>query len=123
MLNKYIKTEKHTVVDKHVVEAKRYCDVCGAWITGPYWEVTRHHGDWGNDSIDSYEYWDCCSKKCVCDRFERYMHDSENGFNTQCFSVEHENESVKDYHMRYDPDEKHYPESEFIKYIEVEDEQ
>ena len=48
----------HTVTEKVLVKETRYCDICKKEIENnkSYWRLTTHHNDWGNDSIDSYEY-------------------------------------------------------------------
>lgn len=62
----YIK-EKQQVFKEVVVACK--CDECGARVDGDSapdgWHSfnSRHH-EWGNDSIDSYEYWLVCSAEC-----------------------------------------------------------
>lgn len=116
MLNKYVKTEEHTVVDKHVVEAKRFCDICGKEITGHYWEVTTHHDDWGNDSIDSYEYDDCCSTNCLRVAFFNYLDQSNYEGNSKQFSVEHINQPITDEHLKYNPELN----CDYVRYVEVE---
>lgn len=30
-----------------------------------YYRITTHHHDWGNDSIESYKYTDCCCIECA----------------------------------------------------------
>lgn len=63
------------------------CDVCGKIFTGPYWIANVHHNDWGNDSVDSYEYYDLCSSVCVRNIFEKYMVDCRDS-NTQYLKLE-----------------------------------
>jgi len=38
-----------------------------------YFEVSTHHNDWGNDSIDSYEDYDICSEKCLLEFLRKYF--------------------------------------------------
>jgi hypothetical protein len=43
------------------------CDVCGKKINGfpsNWFHFNQHHDGWGNDSIDSYQYFDVCSPGC-----------------------------------------------------------
>jgi len=55
------------------------CDECGAVIKDwKHYEVTTHHSDWGNDSIDSYENLDLCSKECLIKNMKEYF-ESSNG--------------------------------------------
>ena len=86
------KEETRTVTDSFLVSEKRYCDVCGKEITGPFWEVTTGHYDWGNDSTDSIEDKDCCSVECLSELFDEYKHVStvkDGLYNTQYFHVDH----------------------------------
>lgn len=44
----------------------------------------------GNDSIESYEYFDVCSEKCLREKFDEYVKNSgKNDYNTMFFEVEH----------------------------------
>lgn len=82
-------TKTHTVTEKVLVKEIRYCDVCKKEITvNSYWELTTHHNDWGNDSIESYEYFDVCSKDCMRKKFEEYLKDSDTGYNTMFFEAQ-----------------------------------
>ena len=95
-----IKAKKILVVRDCVVG--KMCDVCGKEIPPTaiphrcgepihdYYEVTTHHNDWGNDSVDSYEHFDACSPGCACKLWERYIRESA-GMNTMCIEVEHIN--------------------------------
>lgn len=40
---------------------------------GVYYEVTTHHNDWGNDSRESFEYFDFCSYECLAKHQEQYF--------------------------------------------------
>lgn len=87
------KEETRTVTDRFLVSEKRYCDVCGEEITGPFWYVTTGHHDWGNDSCESIKNKDCCSIECLSELFDEYKHVSEKYdglYNTQYFHVKHE---------------------------------
>ena len=91
-VKKDYETKIHTVTEKVLVKETRYCDICKKEIESnkSYWKLTTHHNDWGNDSIDSYEYFDVCSKECMRNKFEEYLEDSgdERYSNTMCFDVE-----------------------------------
>jgi hypothetical protein len=54
------------MVPRQIVTATT-CDGCGK-TDGPSpdgWNhFSSHHSDWGNDSVDSYDYWDACSFAC-----------------------------------------------------------
>lgn len=60
------------------------CDVCGKVIMkknekrivfsiGDYWTLTTGHHDWGNDSCDSIEFFDLCSRECLTSKFDEYV--------------------------------------------------
>ena len=85
-VKKEYETKTHTVTEKVLVKETRYCDVCGKEIENKksYWQITTHE-DWGNDSIDSYEYFDACSENCMRNKFEEYLKNSDDG---SCFDVE-----------------------------------
>jgi len=63
------------------------CDVCGKAIKGDYWTLRTSHNDWGNDSVDSFKYFDLCSRKCVCQKLKDYFIDCKES-NTQEFQLE-----------------------------------
>ncbi len=50
-----------------------------------YYEVTTHHHGWGNDSIESYEYYDFCNEKCLFEFLKKYYNGSEG---TLCCEIE-----------------------------------
>lgn len=82
-------TKTHTITENVIVEEWHVCDVCRKKIeTNSYWELTTHHNDWGNDSNESYEYFDVCSKECLRKKFEEYIEQSDNDYNTMFFEVE-----------------------------------
>ena len=70
------------------------CDQCNEVIVRPdlpkwnnfhYYNVTTHHRDWGNDSIDSYEYLDFCSMKCLLTHMKKYFEEAEG---TESYDIE-----------------------------------
>jgi hypothetical protein len=68
--------ETKEVTEKMTVTIGIKCDVCGNEHKGKYapdeWHnIEQHHNDWGNDSCDSYEYFDVCSPKCYAIRFKK----------------------------------------------------
>jgi hypothetical protein len=96
-VKKEYETKTHMVTEQVLIKETRCCDVCGKEIKSensfkkPYWSLTTHHNDWGNDSIESYEYYDVCSKDCLKQKFDEYVEDSNewcDGHNTMCFDVE-----------------------------------
>lgn len=74
MIKDNYEVKEHIVVDKVLVSRQMFCDVCEKEITKGvgYYEVTTHHNDWGNDSIDSYDYSDVCSVECLKKKFDEY---------------------------------------------------
>jgi len=60
---------KKKTVEQEVTVAWQ-CDVCNAQTADKecykqeWHHFNKHHQGWGNDSIDSYEYYDVCSVDC-----------------------------------------------------------
>jgi hypothetical protein len=69
--------EEKLVTKKEKVLTKITCDQCEKEIkkNEEYYYVATHHMDWGNDSIDSYEYKDICSDECLRKEVEDYIGD------------------------------------------------
>lgn len=63
------------------------CDICKKEITGKFWNLTTYHSDWGNDSVDSYEHFDLCSRECINKALDDYINNCKTS-NTQCFELE-----------------------------------
>lgn len=82
---KEYKTTERIVKAERIVGIK--CDICKKEITGKYWQLTTHHNDWGNDSIDSYKHSDICSRKCINKALDDYFNNCEDSC-TQCFELE-----------------------------------
>jgi hypothetical protein len=88
-VKKEYEIKTHTVTEEVLIKETRYCDVCQKEIkTHSYWELTTHHNDWGNDSCESYEYFDVCSKECLRQKFDEYVKKSDNKHNSEFFEVE-----------------------------------
>lgn len=83
-MKEYKITEKITEI-KSIVGIK--CDICGKEITGKFWNLTTHHHDWGNDSIESYRDFDLCSRECINKALDDYINDCKKS-DTQCFELE-----------------------------------
>lgn len=83
--------EKKTCLktEEVLVSEKRYCDVCGAEIKGPHWSIFTGHNDWGNDSSDSHEYYDACSRECLNKLIDDYINGTEDCLSSQFFEIEH----------------------------------
>jgi hypothetical protein len=71
------------------VPVSGYCDVCKRELKPvdsdklpkhikdrtdiyDYYRIATHHHDWGNDSIESYEYTDCCCIECALKFIQKY---------------------------------------------------
>lgn len=78
----------HTVTEKVCVKETRHCDICNGVINKGYWKLTTGHYDWGNDSIDSIEDFDVCSGDCLREKFDEYVSESWDDYNTMYFKVE-----------------------------------
>ncbi len=68
-----IKKVKKVTEEKEVITSVR-CDNCGKIATKEYtpdswYRFSSFHREWGNDSIDSYEYYDVCSPECYIEKF------------------------------------------------------
>lgn len=91
-VKKEYETKTHMVTEKILLKETRYCDICGKEIKDDksYWKLTTYHTDWGNDNIDSYEYFDVCSEECLRQKFDEYIKDTggEKTPNAMCFDVE-----------------------------------
>lgn len=61
------------------VQTGTKCDCCGIIINEilpkTWHHFDSHHGDWGNDSHESYEYFDACSAKCFIEIAKKNMND------------------------------------------------
>ena len=56
------------------------CDCCKKISEGPgfpdsWHHFSSHHDDWGNDSIDSFEYYHVCSVECYIEILKRIVDD------------------------------------------------
>lgn len=86
------KYEERTVTRRVLVDQEVFCDVCRNKIGRykGYWKCHTWHDDWGNDSVDSHEYFDICSIECLMKKFEEYCAESSQGdYNTLQIEVEH----------------------------------
>ena len=88
---------KQIVINEVVVGKK--CDVCFKDIpptsrefprtSHPYFDITTHHHDWGNDSVDSFEYFHACSPKCALKFVDEYLNDDFEGHHSREIEIEH----------------------------------
>lgn len=68
------------VTEVKMVTIGRKCDVCGTIHEGrdlpdEWHSFNHHHNEWGNDSVDSYEYHEVCSPKCYWEKFKYCVKD------------------------------------------------
>ena len=83
MSKKYI--NKKVEVNKRVLDGV-ICDTCNKEIKeGLYFEVTTGHHRWGNDSVESIEEFDYCSKDCLDVAYDEYY---EKMFETCYFNID-----------------------------------
>ena len=56
------------------VEVSCKCDVCGKDIPNhsKFFTVMMGHRDWGNDSVDSNKFYDCCTCDCAAKLYEKF---------------------------------------------------
>lgn len=102
MIEEKYETKTYTKTEKVLVSQKRYCDHCGAEITGAYYDVRTGHFDWGNDSIDSVKNIDVCSKNCLCAVFSEYVERSDHKNNTEYIEINHEYRAGVKGDVKYD---------------------
>lgn len=102
MIKEKYETLTYTKTEEVMISEKRFCDCCGAEITGSHWEITTGHHDWGNDSCDSIEDKDACSIACLNKLFQNYCERSDDGFNTEYIEIEHYNWSDVKGDITYD---------------------
>ena len=89
-VKKEYEVKTHTVTERVCISKITYCDICKKDIDTDkgYWELTTGHHDWGNDSVDSIEYFDICSEDCLRKKFDEYITKSgRNDWNTMYFEV------------------------------------
>ncbi len=80
--------ERKEVTEIKTVVVGRKCDVCGKTHEGRYtpdeWhEFDHHHNEWGNDSVDSYEYHEVCSAECYAVKFKQCVKELEGYTNAE----------------------------------------
>ena len=62
---------------KEKVVAYYQCDNCKK-SGNNYLSFSSHHEEWGNDSIESWMYWDVCSAVCFKQLVREQLDDNEN---------------------------------------------
>jgi len=93
-MSKLYKTElvTETVTKEKKIRIGFRCDVCRKEhkdMAKKYWKVTTQHHDWGNDSCESIETFDVCSKECLHKLLDEYVRNCDGSY-TQEFSIEQE---------------------------------
>lgn len=86
-----VKYEKKEWVMIEKTPVKVICDICGKEVDPNNWfRINTHHFDWGNDSVDSIEFHDACSDKCVMEFTKGYVEDAyETEWNTKVIEISH----------------------------------
>ena len=67
------KKERKEVKEQRQVIVAVVCDNCGKEHKGSeqpdeWHSFSGHHNEWGNDSVDSCEYYQVCSPKCYVEK-------------------------------------------------------
>jgi hypothetical protein len=74
-----MKYEKEDKQVKQEVTAGYACDVCNTRVTGnlpkDWFSFSHGHCEWGNDSIDSVEYFYVCSVACFKTQLEASIYE------------------------------------------------
>jgi len=75
-------SEYKEVTKKESVTIGYKCDNCGeihigVAIPNSWHEFNGHHHSWGNDSIESYEYYLACSPECYAKLLQKAVNDFE----------------------------------------------
>ena len=96
---------KKRVKEEKVIKSEKVkeviCDQCSAIICNEdtlknqlivFYSVHTYHNDWGNDSIDSSEFLDLCSQKCLLDNAGAYYAEA-NG--SESYDIEREETNPK----------------------------
>lgn len=94
-------TEKRLVERVVIAGGHCKCDICEKIIYeivgnehsnhDEYWTLKTGHYDWGNDSCESIESFDLCSKECCIKALEKYLDGCSGGKNTRYFELKHNN--------------------------------
>lgn len=96
-------TEEKKIIKETVekVTTGRICDCCKNkimpkvqnWNSKIYdfFLITTHHSDWGNDSVDTWKYYDACSVECALKMAEKYLQSTTGFRNTGEIQIEHIN--------------------------------
>lgn len=83
---KNITVKKEVTEVKDVITGERIiCDQCNKEIYNSengqdsyFFEVTKGHNDWGNDSVDSIENLEICSDECLYKALDEFLKENRN---------------------------------------------
>lgn len=100
-----IETKSYTEKRKIKTREKIICDVCGCVIYDTdqdqeqkgikFYRTTMYHSEWGNNSIDSFEYDDICSGPCLLSKVTEYAKDAEGNYPSMELEIEYKEVSPK----------------------------
>lgn len=70
--------EKKEVTEVKEVTVGHKCDNCGKVVNkvnfpDEWHSFSSQHREWGNDSCDSFEYYEVCSPECYIDKFTKIV--------------------------------------------------
>lgn len=72
---KVIVTEE---VERYILEEEiKICDECNKKVDNFLFSVTTGHNEWENDSDESIDYLDICSKECLLENIDEYYTDQK----------------------------------------------
>lgn len=85
MIKHFLKKETREVTKNFEVGSNLFCDCCKKQIgtykqsngyLSPikYIHINCGHNDWGNDSVNSVESADFCSKECMLEHLNEFLH-------------------------------------------------
>lgn len=99
-----IENKKVVYEEYKEVPVSATCDVCNKELSPVYYsfygqndrkedaynfyQITTSHNDWGNDSIDSYEYFIACCPDCALKFMEKYLKENFKLGNTKHIEIE-----------------------------------
>ena len=98
-----IKTETKERIHKSWddVPVSATCDVCGIDLVPTkkaqdgmhvdlynFYQITTYHYDWGNDSVDSYEYFIACCSHCALRFMSKYLTKNFKQYSTKKIEIE-----------------------------------
>lgn len=110
MIKHYFRKETREVTKDFEVGSNLFCDCCdkpigthklsnGYLSPIKYIHITCGHYDWGNDSIDSVESADFCSKECMLEHLNEFLHYNDHR-RTAYYEINYQSWD----HEIYDPD-------------------